>query len=400
MDYIEKGTPEFNRTAFAFFAAGFNTFAILYVAQPLMPIFVNEFNIDASISSLSLTLTTLTLAVSMLIFGSISEALGRKNIMVISMIAASLLCVVTAFSPNYETVLVLRALQGIALAGVPSIAMAYISEEIHPRSLALAMGLYISGNSLGAVFGRVLSGVLGDMINWHAALLVIGLFSVAATVIFIKSLRPSQHFEADELNFKALFGHLIHHLKNPVLLCLYGIGFLLLGINMTLFSYVTFVLLGEPFSLSQSLVSWIFLILLIGTLSSALTGFVMSKLGKIKSIYFGLGILTIGIILLFIPNLMTIILGMCLFTYGFFLSHSIASGLVGENADGHKAQASSLYLFFYYGGSAVIATLGGVFWNNFDWEGVVTMTAVCAVLCFILFTTAIKLKKKQGAPAE
>lgn len=395
MDFIERGTTEFNRTAFAFFAAGFNTFAILYVAQPLMPIFVSEFNIEPSVSSLSLTLTTLALAFSMLIFGSLSEALGRKNIMVISMMAASLLCVLTAFSPNYETLLILRALQGVALAGVPSIAMAYISEEIHPRSLAMAMGLYISGNSLGAVFGRVLSGILGDLINWNAAFLIIGLISVLATVVFIKSLRPSRHFVADELDFKALFGHLIHHLKNPVLLCLYGIGFLLLGINMALFSYVTFVLLGEPFSLSQSLVSWIFLILLIGTVSSALTGVVVTKLGRINSVYFGLIILTTGILLLFVSNLVTIILGMCLFTYGFFLSHSIASGLVGENADGHKAQASSLYLFFYYGGSAIIATLGGVFWNHSGWDGVIIMTACSAILCFILFTIAIKLKRRQ-----
>lgn len=395
MDFIERGTTEFNRTAFAFFAAGFNTFAILYVAQPLMPIFVSEFNIEPSVSSLSLTLTTLALAFSMLIFGSLSEALGRKNIMVISMVAASLLCVLTAFSPNYETLLILRALQGVALAGVPSIAMAYISEEIHPRSLAMAMGLYISGNSLGAVFGRVLSGILGDLINWHAAFLIIGLISVLATVIFIKSLRPSRHFVADDLDFKALFGHLIHHLKNPVLLCLYGIGFLLLGINMALFSYVTFVLLEEPFSLSQSLVSWIFLILLIGTVSSALTGVVVTKLGRINSVYFGLTLLTVGILLLFVSSLITIILGMCLFTYGFFLSHSIASGLVGENADGHKAQASSLYLFFYYGGSAIIATLGGVFWNHSGWNGVIIMTACSAILCFILFAIAIKLKQRQ-----
>src|SRR5699024_4655974 len=140
-----------------FFAAGFNTFAILYTAQPLMPIFTEVFGVSATLSSLSMTVTTLALAVSMLVFGSISESLGRKNIMVISMLAASLLCILTAFSPNFYVLIALRALQGVVLAGVPSIAMAYISEEVHPRSQAGAMGLYISGNALGAVFGRVFS---------------------------------------------------------------------------------------------------------------------------------------------------------------------------------------------------------------------------------------------------
>lgn len=394
--YIHRGTPEFKRTTFAFFAAGFNTFAILYVSQPLMPVFTEEFGVDPSMASLSLTLTTLLLAVSMIFFGSVSEAWGRKNIMVISMIAASVICILTAFSPNYETLLILRALQGVALAGVPSIAMAYISEEIYPSSKPMAMGLYISGNSLGAVFGRVMSGILGDVVNWNAAFLVIGIISLIATVIFMKSLRPSRHFAADELNFKVLAGYLLHHLKNPVLLCLYGMGFLLLGMNMALFSYVTFVLLDAPFHLSQSLVSWIFLILLIGTVSSAMTGFFVLKFGEKRCIYMGLAVLTAGVLLLCTSSLIAIIIGMSLFTYGFFFAHSLVSGRVGENADGHKAQASSLYLFFYYGGSAVIATIGGVFWVYFGWSGVIYMTVVCAVLSFILFMTAVHLKNKQN----
>lgn len=397
MDFIERGTPQFNKTAFAFFAAGFNTFAILYVTQPLMPIFTSEFNIDATLSSLSVNLTTLMLAVSMLIFGSLSEALGRKNIMVISMVAASLLCIATAFSPNYETLLVFRVLQGIALAGVPSIAMAYIGEELHPKSLALAMGLYISGNSLGAVFGRVFSGVIGDMVSWQASFLTIGIISLVATAIFMKSLAPPRHFEAEALNYSALAGYMVQHLKNPVLLSLYGVGFLLMGMNITLFSYVTFHLLDDPFSLSQAIVSWIFLVLLIGTVSSALTGSLVNLLGRQKTIYVCLTIITAGVVLLLVPNLITVILGLSLFTYGFFATHSTVSGLVGQNAAEHKAQASSLYLFFYYAGSAVIATLGGVVWNQFGWNGVIMLMVICVVLCFILIMTAINLKRKQNA---
>src|SRR5699024_6821687 len=158
MEYIEQGTQQFRKTTFAFFAAGFNTFAILYTAQPLMPIFAEEFGVSATLSSLSMTATTLALAVSMLVFGSISESLGRKNFMVIAMLRVSLLCILTACSPNFYVLIALRALQGGVLSGVPSIAMAYISEEVHSRSLAGGLGLYISGNAFGAVFGRVFSG--------------------------------------------------------------------------------------------------------------------------------------------------------------------------------------------------------------------------------------------------
>src|SRR5699024_12112208 len=46
-------------------------------------------------------------------------------------------------------------------------------------------------------------------------------------------------------------------MKNPVLVSLFGVGFLLMGMNIALFSYVTFVLLGDPFNINQSIVSWI-----------------------------------------------------------------------------------------------------------------------------------------------
>ncbi|WP_017549915.1 MFS transporter [Salinicoccus carnicancri] len=397
MEYIEQGTQQFRKTTFAFFAAGFNTFAILYTAQPLMPIFTEVFGVSATLSSLSMTVTTLALAVSMLVFGSISESLGRKNIMVISMLAASLLCILTAFSPNFSVLIALRALQGVVLAGVPSIAMAYISEEIHPRSLAGAMGLYISGNALGAVFGRVFSGVTADYIGWHGAMFGIGVISIIATVIFWRSLRPPRNFEARDFNFMQLSRTLLGHMKNPVLVCFFLVGFLLLGANLSIYSYVTFVFLAEPYSLSQSIVSWIFLIFIIGIFSSMITGRLVAKFGKVMFIYIALGITLLGVILLFVPNLPVMVLGLSLFTYGFFASHSIVSGLVGENAASNKAQASSLYLFFYYTGSSVGGTAAGVFWADFGWNGVAVMNIVFIGLCFLLISVAIRMKRGKSS---
>lgn len=399
MDFIEKGTPAFNKISIAFFAAGFNTFAILYTAQPLMPEFSESFSVTPATSSLSLTLTTMALAVSMIIFGSISEAVGRKQIMVGSMFAASLLCVLTPLSgENFTMLLILRTLQGVVLAGVPSIAMAFINEEIHPRSMPLMMGLYISGNSLGAVFGRVFSGLMGDVFNWQIAFLSIGLISVIATVIFWKLLTPSRNFRAQKLSAGSLLKTLIDHMKNPVLVSLFGVGFLLMGMNIALFSYVTFVLLGDPFNINQSIVSWIFLILLIGTVSSTVNGSLVARLGQEKVLYLGLSILTAGILILFIPSVLSIILGLSLFTYGFFASHSVVSGLVGRNAEGNKAQASSLYLFFYYVGASLLGTFAGLFWVSYSWPGVVFVNLGAALLCFLLVTAAIRLKKRQKIP--
>lgn len=394
MDFIERGTKSYRQTALAFFAAGFNTFAILYVVQPILPDLTAYYGVTPTTASLSLSITTFTLAVSMLIFGSISEAVGRKNIMIVSMLTASILCIFTAFSPTFGSLIVMRALQGVALAGLPSIAMAYLGEEIHPRSLPGAMGLYISGNALGAVFGRVFSGVTAGLWGWQYGLIGVGIVSLIATLIFWYALSPSKHFVKREFNVKDLFRSLTEHLKNPLLIILFIMGFLLLGTNVSLYNYVSFVLI-EDYNISQTIVSWVYLIFLVGVLSSMFSGNLVYRFGKVTMLYAGLSIAITGLLIVLIPSVWMIILGLILFTFGFFIAHSLTSGWVGNIAHSNKAQASSLYLFFYYTGSSVGGTLAGVFWMQGGWLGVSLSNIVFLALCFILFMTFLYLLKRR-----
>jgi len=137
---IECGTPAFRRTSLAMFSAGFSTFALLYCVQPLLPVFSREFHVGAAESSLSLSLTSGFLAVAVLVAGSLSDAWGRKPVMVVSLLASAALTVVAAMAPGWHGLLVVRALEGIALGGLPAVAMAYLGEEMHVRSIAPAKG--------------------------------------------------------------------------------------------------------------------------------------------------------------------------------------------------------------------------------------------------------------------
>lgn len=154
--HIQKGSKDFTKANLALFAAGLCTFANLYITQPLLPVFSDEFGISPATASLSLSIATVILSFSLILFGSLSEAWGRKNIMTVSVIASAVLTLILACSPSFESLLILRAVQGFVLAGVPAIAMAYLGEEMEPSSLGAAMGLYISGNSVGGLVGRIL----------------------------------------------------------------------------------------------------------------------------------------------------------------------------------------------------------------------------------------------------
>ncbi|QSB08584.1 MFS transporter [Lysinibacillus sp. FSL K6-0057] len=388
MDYIQKGTRAFHKANWALFLAGFITFANLYVTQPLLPTFSEVFHVSPAVASLSLSVTTFALAVSLIIVSSLSEAWGRKSLMTISIFAASILTLALAFSPNFETILVLRVVQGIVFAGLPAIAMAYLGEEMEPSSLGVAMGLYISGNSVGGLSGRVIIGTLTDHYNWHTGMMVLGGISLFVSILFVWMLPSSKHFSARPLQLKALTKTLLQHLRDPSMLCLYGMGFLLMGSFVTLYNYIGFKLMAPPYNLSATIVGWIFVIYLVGTFSSAWFGSLADRYGRQQMLLLAIAIMFAGA-LVTLNGLLTLkIIGITIFTFGFFAAHSIASGWVSKRASHDKAQASSLYLFFYYFGSSVGGTIGGVFWMKYGWIGVIAMIAlflfIACVLSFLL----------------
>ena len=388
MDYIQKGTRAFHKTNWALFLAGFITFANLYVTQPLLPTFSEAFHVSPAVASLSLSVTTFALAVSLIIVSSLSEAWGRKSLMTISIFAASVLTLALAFSPNFETILVLRVVQGIVFAGLPAIAMAYLGEEMEPASLGVAMGLYISGNSVGGLSGRVIIGTLTDHYNWHTGMMVLGGISLLVSLLFVWMLPSSKHFSARPLQLKALTKTLLQHLRDPSMLCLYGMGFLLMGSFVTLYNYIGFKLMAPPYNLSATIVGWIFVIYLVGTFSSAWFGSLADRYGRQRMLLLAIAIMLAGAIVTLNGLLTLKIIGITVFTFGFFAAHSIASGWVSKRASHDKAQASSLYLFFYYFGSSVGGTVGGVFWMKYGWMGVIVMIAlflfIACVLSFLL----------------
>jgi MFS transporter, YNFM family, putative membrane transport protein len=393
MGSIKSGTKRYRQINLAFFAAGFVTFITLYDVQPLLPVFSREFGVAAALGSLPLSITTCALAVAMLFAGTISENLGRKRVMVASLVLTSLLALLTSLTHTFPALLVLRLLQGIALAGLPAVAMAYLSEEIAPASLSSAIGLYISGNAIGGMTGRIFTATVTEFVSWRAALGGIGVFCLMLSLYFATSLPPSANFSRRPFAGRYLFSSLFKKLQDPALLCLYGISFLVMGSFVTLYNYITFRLLAPPFYLSHSLVSWIFLVYLLGSFSSSMVGRQVERYGRSRMLFLSMVTMGLGTLVTLSPSLSAIIAGIALFTCGFFCAHTIASSWVGSRARTARAQAASLYLFCYYLGSSVSGTVGGLFWSSYGWAGVV-------FLILVLLGTGLSLCKRLARLSE
>ncbi|MCA6916407.1 MFS transporter [Pectobacterium versatile] len=389
--YITRGTPQFMRVTLALFSAGLATFALLYCVQPLLPVLSQDFGISPATSSLSLSVSTVMLAFGLLFTGPLSDTIGRKNVMVVSLMLAAICTVICAFMTSWNGVLIMRAMMGLSLSGVAAVAMSYLSEEIHPSVLAFSMGLYISGNSIGGMSGRLVSGVLTDYFPWRVAIGTIGVLALIAAITFWRILPESRHFRPGSLRPKTLLLNSKLHWRDAGLPLLFLEGFLLMGAFVTLFNYIGYRLLAPPYLLSQAVVGLLSVVYLTGSYSSPKAGALTARYGRGPVLSIAILLMLAGLGMTALSLLFAIFGGMMLFTAGFFAAHSVASSWIGQRARRAKGQASSMYLFSYYLGSSLAGTLGGFFWHSFGWMGI---TAFLSALLLLALAVSLILKQR------
>ena len=382
--HLTRGTAAYRRATLALFCAGFATFAMLYCVQPLLPLLAAHFRVSAASSSLALSLTTLSLALCLLVSGALAESWGRKPVMAAALGLAALLGMACALVDEWSSLLLLRALLGLALSGLPALAMAYVGEEFDPEALPAAMGLYIGGTALGGLLGRLLAGLLSDLGGWSWALGGIALLGLLALLLFLWLLPPSRHFSAQPLSLRGLLRNFILHLGNPRLRVLFALAFLLMGGFVALFNYVGFRLAAEPFNLSATVIGLLFTVYLLGIFSAGWAGRLVPRFGARQVLSGGIALMLLGVALCVGPWLGSVVVGLALFTLGFFAAHAVASGQVGAHAQGAKAQASALYLCAYYLGSSVVGYGGGYVWEHAGWLALLGVLAMLFVLAAVL----------------
>lgn len=380
--HIKYHDALYMRVTLSFFMAGLSTFALLYFVQPILPILTHEFKISPAQASMSLSLCTGLLALGLLVTGTLSDAIGRKNIMVISLLSAAIFTFISVFMQSWDGILLTRALVGLALSGVAAVAMTYLSEEIHPNYLALSMGLYISGNSIGGMSGRLITGILTDHFSWRIVTIIFSLFAFIAAIVFWHLLPPSRHFRASSVRPCFVWVNFRVHLRDKGLPFLFMIGFIIMGSFITLYNYIGYRLLEPPYNFSQTMIGLLSFIFLAGTYSASKAGFLALRYNYADILFIAISFMLIGTIITFFSAISWILLGMVILTIGFFAAHAIVSSWIGKRAKRAKAQASSWYLFSYYGGSSIAGTLGGIFWSHWGWNGIIG---------FIVFLTSIGL---------
>ncbi|MGW0316478.1 MFS transporter [Streptomyces flavidovirens] len=395
---LAPSSPGYRRMSFALFAAGVATFALLYSTQALLPLISADFGASASAASWTVSAATGALALFVLPMSALSERFGRSRMMTVSLTVAVAVGLLIPFAPSLEWLVALRAVQGAALAGVPASAMAFLAEEVRPKALIGAIGLFVAGNSIGGMSGRIVTGWAAQVWDWRAALAAVGLIAVVCVVVYRLMLPKARHFTPGSLNPKALAKTVRGHLADPLLLRLYAIGALFMTVFGAVYTVIGYRLVEAPFSLPQGVIGSVFLVYLVGTVSSAAAGKLVARLGRRGALYLAVSTTAAGLLLSVADSLAAVLAGLVLITAGFFAGHAVASSSVSRTAKTGRAQASALYQSAYYLGSSVGGTLGAVAFHAGGWAGTVLLglVAVLGVVSITLYGTRVaRVEQRQ-----
>lgn len=136
-------------------------------------------DLGASMAQAQLTLTALLLAfgASQLVWGPISDRFGRRPVLLVGMVAYLLASVASALSESMHTLIIWRALQGVAMGAGVMCARAIVRDLYEPSQGATVMSKGLSGLGVIACLSAPVGGALTSLWGWHAALMTLAVFS-------------------------------------------------------------------------------------------------------------------------------------------------------------------------------------------------------------------------------
>lgn len=370
------GTPGYRRLLVALMLGGFANFSIMYFVQPLLPELATRYAVSAADSAHVLSVTTLTIMLGLLVTGPLADRVGRVAVMRWSLLSSGVLGLASAFAPDWGTLLVLRGLLGVALAGLPVAALAYLREEVHAETHTRANALYIMGTGLGGAFGRLLPIPLAAIGGWTLAAATVAFVTLGAGVAMWTLLPASRGFTPRPVALRtAVLGTLLAP-RDRVVAMLCVAGFAAMGAFVGVYNAVSFRLQAPPFSLGTAAIV-VYVAYPIGTLAPLLARALAERVGRGLAVAASIAMMVASIAVTGSGSLPWVVAGLAGCVFSFLGAHSLLSGWVvdrAKRAGVGTAQASSAYLLLYYLGSTIFGAVATQQWQSAGWSGVELVT--------------------------
>ncbi|MBV8245601.1 MAG: MFS transporter [Candidatus Eremiobacteraeota bacterium] len=178
---------------------------------PILPYFVKHFG--ASDFTVGVLFSTFALCglIAGPIWGNLSDRIGRKGVLIVSQVGATIGWAILAFAPSIPVVFVARIIEGLS-GGNIGVTQAYVTDLVEPKERTRAYAYVGASFGAGFPFGGLLGGFLLERFGFSAPFLAAAALQLVTLVVTIAML-PESTSKADRSEV-ATFQEILHNLTN------------------------------------------------------------------------------------------------------------------------------------------------------------------------------------------
>ncbi len=258
------------------------------------------------------------------------------------------------------------------MAAAFGLTLAYLGERLDAKNSANAFAAYITGNVASNLVGRFIAAYVTDHAGLGATFYTLAALNLAGALLVYKTVERTPHMASDAACIPGSpLERIMLHLSEPQLRTVFAIGFLILFAFIGTFSFVNFVLMRPPLSVSMMQIGLVYLVFLPSILTTSFAGAAAERVGVRAALGGGLAVAAAGLPLLLSSSLSSVLAGMALVAAGTFFAQATATGYASRAAKADRGAASGLYLACYFLGGIIGAAVLGRIFDAAGWRGCV-----------------------------
>ncbi|KAA0547634.1 MFS transporter [Bacillus sp. BGMRC 2118] len=334
----------------------------IYTMIPIYSVISDEWDVSASSLTWASTSFTLLYALGLLIFGPLSDKLGRKEIIVPGMLLFSITSLLVSYAQSPGELILFRGLQGFAGGSFAPVAFAYTFDLFHGKFRILVLSLINTGFLVAGILGQIISAGLAEWIHWRSVYLFFSLSYLIFFICFILLLpRMKSVTAAKKMIPLKLLGTLL--ISKKLFFC-YVITFSLLLTTVSFYDAVS------QYLSTTLTVSEMFIVRGIGLLGALLSlwgGAIQAKYRDKGSLLIGFALLLTGLTFMMIfPSYIVITLSSIFLIAAISILIPTIISVIGTIGLENRGSTIALYSFTLLVG----ASFGSLLTAIFDFRGV------------------------------
>ncbi len=358
------------------------TFCSLYAAQPIQPVFQQEFALSPLQAILFTTLMMLPLGFAPLFYGILLESLSARLIVRTAILLLGILELLFSLTSSYMLLLVIRGLQGMVIPAVLTSLVSYISFTASREDVQAAVARYIAATIVGGFLGRFLSGLFTDLFGWRFFFFLLGVLLLWGFFL-LRTLEKDANLQYS----RPRLGEVVELVRQPVFFWLYLSIFSVFFVFAGLLNFLPFQLKAINPGFGETGIGFMYFGYVMGVVVSLNIRRMIACFGSETRVALaGLCLYLVGIVGFMVPDHRAMFIAMFVFCTGMFMAHALLSGYVNTLASNNKGIANGVYISFYYLGGAIGSFAPVVLYEHFGWNTFLTclMLMVCGAMFFLV----------------